>query len=72
MNLLHLLWILPLTAFVGFQIGSIVEYRKKYNFADLEKDILALLESKFTLEEQAIVRNAVGLLRNAEFWKKGK
>jgi len=46
MSLLHLLWILPLAAFVGFQIGSIVEYRKQYNFADLEKDILSSLEGK--------------------------
>jgi len=26
------------TAFVGFQIGSTVEYYKKYNLYDLEKD----------------------------------
>lgn len=68
--MIHLLWIIPLSMAIGFQIGSIVEYRKKYNFADLEKDILALLENKFTIEERAIVRNAIGLLRKVEFWKK--
>ena len=72
MNPFHLLWILPLAAFVGFQIGSIVEYKKHYNFADLEKDILTSLEGKITLEERSIVKKAVTYLKMAEFWKKGK
>jgi len=35
-----------IVAFLGFQIGSIVEYKKKYNFADLELDIGKKVEQK--------------------------
>jgi len=35
-----------IVAFLGFQIGSIVEYKKKYNFADLELDIGKQVEQK--------------------------
>lgn len=44
MNPLHLFWIIPLAAALGFQGGSIVEYRKKINFAGLElNDIRTLI-----------------------------
>ncbi len=66
------LWIIPLTLFVGFQVGSIVEKLKGYNFADLELDILKALEGKVSAEEKAIVTKVLRILRAAEFWKKGK
>lgn len=70
MNPLHLLWIVPVVSFIGFQVGSIVEYKKGYNFADLEKDILEALEGKLLAEEKVIAHKIAFLLSKVEFWKK--
>lgn len=55
---------LLLASFVGFQIGSIVEYRKKYNFADLELD-----EIKALLHQLTGFGAQVGVDVKAEFEK---
>lgn len=68
--MIHLLWIVPLSMFGGFQIGSIVEKLKNYNFADLEYDILKTLEGKISADEKAVINKALGIVRKAEFWKK--
>ena len=59
--MVHIFWpwlllIVPALLLAGFQIGSIVEYRKKYNFADLELDLLDSLEAKATAEEKALIQ----------------
>jgi len=38
MNGLEVTGVVLLSLFTGFQVGSIVEYKKKYNFFDLELD----------------------------------
>lgn len=55
MNPWSLLLIIPLSMLVGFQIGSIVEYRKKYNFADVEVDIIEGLETKASAGEKIVL-----------------
>jgi hypothetical protein len=63
--------------FGGFQIGSIVEYKKGYNFADLENDLINSLESQAAAEgktvlaaERSQVSRIVAGARRLEFWKK--
>jgi hypothetical protein len=70
--MLNLLWIIPLTALIGFQIGSIVEYKKKYNFTDKELDLLKGLYGKASSEEQNLIAKIGRLVTKVEFWKKGK
>lgn len=63
--------------FAGFQIGSIVEYKKGYNFADLELDLLRSLEAKaasesraVTAEEKAVIAKIAAGARRLEFWRR--
>ena len=50
------------TLFTGFQIGSIVEYIKKYNFADLELDTIHALEARIKALEEAAVADVKKVL----------
>lgn len=82
--MIHLAWYWFLVLIVGllfggFQVGSIVENKKGYNFADLEGDLIKSLEARFayagqkiTNEERALIGKIAIGARLLEFWKKKK
>lgn len=55
MNWLHLLWIIPVSAFVGGQLTSWFERKDKYNLNDEEKDTLHNLWLRVTGAEKAVL-----------------
>lgn len=48
---------LLVAAFVGFQFGSFVEYRKKYNLVAEESEYIHAVEDRLKSLEQALVEN---------------